>query len=62
MWVAWLDRWKLKPEHLVADGEIADPVSDLDDDAGQVAALAGRKGGGELLVECAGANSRSHRD
>ena len=30
---------KAEPEHLVADGEIADPVADFDDDTGQVTAL-----------------------
>ena len=39
-----------EPEHLVSDGEIAYPVADLGDDAGQIAALAGGKGGGELLM------------
>ena len=49
---------KAEPEYLVSDSEIADPVPDLDDNAGQVAALAGGKGGGELLMQCAGADSR----
>ena len=58
VWVAWLDRWKLNPQYLVTDGEIADVGTDLDDDTGQVAALAGRKSGGKLLVQRAGANGR----
>jgi hypothetical protein len=49
---------KAEPEDLVSDGEIAYPVPDLDDNAGQVAAFAGGKGGGELLMQCAGADGR----
>ncbi len=48
---------KAEPEHLVTDGEIADAVADFDDDAGQVAALAGGKGSRELLVQRAGADA-----
>jgi hypothetical protein len=48
---------KTEPEHLVADGEIADPVPDLDDNSGQVAALTRGKRRGELLMQCADADS-----
>jgi len=40
-----------EPEHLVTDREFADPVSDFDDDAGQIAAFTGRERGRESLVQ-----------
>src|SRR6202012_656182 len=44
-------------QHFVADREIADAVADFEDDAGQVAALAGRKGGGESIVQSPAADA-----
>ena len=40
-----------EPQDLVADGELGDPGSDRSHDAGEVAALAGRKGGGEHVMQ-----------
>src|ERR1700722_19550644 len=44
-------------QHLVADGEIADAASELEHDAGQISALAGRERGRESFMQCPAANA-----